>query len=227
MIGEVGSALKRKLGPLPAWAWAGILAGGLIYYRRLKGQQDATGTPTSPVGEITDQTAAPSPTVLQPGETYVPPGFGGIVPGDDGTGTPAGEEPPAAGTPPGIAPKPKKTPKKKPKKKAKPSGRPAHPAHVGKAARPRASATVRHVVGRARTAAKKPVGRGRVTVAKPTAKKPAASSERTRTMPPAPAVRQRPAPPRVTNPVTQRTQANHSSAPAPKAPARAPARRRV
>lgn len=81
----IGAALKRKLGPLPVWAWS-ILGGAVVYFLRKRGyfgggvqqgetlqpRQEAAGTPQAQ-------------TVLQPGESVYDPNTGALTtaPGND------------------------------------------------------------------------------------------------------------------------------------------------
>jgi hypothetical protein len=80
-MGRIKQALTRKLGPLPAWAWAGVLLGAVLVYRRYTGGGRAlvnnTGTPT-------DNTSAPDrqePVVLSPGESVYDPNTGQLLGG--------------------------------------------------------------------------------------------------------------------------------------------------
>lgn len=88
-MSNVMSALKRKIGPLPAWGWA-IIAGVLVYYfrRKLNG-----GTLSTSSALPTDTTAQQSPVVLQPGESAYNPNTGGLVtaPGGDTSGSSGGD----------------------------------------------------------------------------------------------------------------------------------------
>lgn len=76
--------LKRKIGPLPVWAWLAILTVGLIIWRR----RQAAASDAVPVS------APPTPEagqVLAPGESYYDPNTGELTTapgggGSDGTG---------------------------------------------------------------------------------------------------------------------------------------------
>ncbi len=78
MLNNVKNALTRKLGPLPAWAWLGILAVSVYLFRRSRG-----GTPTIATSDADttspDATAAAEPVVLQPGESAYNPATGQLV----------------------------------------------------------------------------------------------------------------------------------------------------
>lgn len=41
---DIRAALTRKIGPLPAWAWGGILGGGILVWRFARGGGSGTGT---------------------------------------------------------------------------------------------------------------------------------------------------------------------------------------
>lgn len=89
-MNNVKNALTRKFGPLPAWGWLGILAVGVIYYRRKFGAvSSGTGT-----GSVVP--AGPEPgtgeQVLQPGESIYDPTAGGLTtaPGGGGSGDTSG-----------------------------------------------------------------------------------------------------------------------------------------
>jgi hypothetical protein len=108
MVDNIKSALTRKLGPLPAWAWLAVTAIGIWYYRsKTSGSTAAVNTtatsptftpptPQSPVnlgqGEsVYDPNtgalvtapgggdAYPQPIALQPGTSYIDPTTGGVV----------------------------------------------------------------------------------------------------------------------------------------------------
>jgi hypothetical protein len=88
-MSNLKSALTRKFGPLPAWAWAAIAGGALFLYRRYSAASGAvSGTGTGSVAQ-----AGPTPgtgeQVLQPGESIYDPGAGTLTtaPGGGGTDT--------------------------------------------------------------------------------------------------------------------------------------------
>lgn len=77
-------ALTRKIGPLPAWAWA-ILAGiGVWYYRNKLSAASSTSTSTT---TPTDTSASQSPVVLQPGESVYDPNTGALDTASGGGGS--------------------------------------------------------------------------------------------------------------------------------------------
>lgn len=79
---RVGAALKRKLGPLPVWAWA-IIAGGVLYWYRNRGgsaSSSGTGADLQPLaGGPGDNSGAGG-------------GTGGGTGGGDGDGTGGGRK---------------------------------------------------------------------------------------------------------------------------------------
>jgi hypothetical protein len=230
----VGNALKRKFGPLPAWAWAVIAGGALYLYRHnaALGASSSSNVPAAVAPDLSDQTAGPqSPVTLAPGESVYDPATGQLLtPGDTGAG--GGDDGTAAPPPPSPttgAGKRKPKPKPKHKKAAKPAthgkakSRPNAVLRGRRATRgkstPKIHATPRHVTTAA-TAHTPARGRARAAV-------------------PPVALRQRPAAPRVVNHAEQRVQAHpakpppaarRAPAPAPHAPApqrRVAARNRV
>lgn len=85
MLDNIKTALSRKLGPLPAWAWLILFGVGVWYYRNhLSSVSSGTGTgsvapaPTDPQSQVT----------LEPGESVYDPNTGGFLtaPGGDGGG---------------------------------------------------------------------------------------------------------------------------------------------
>jgi len=80
------SFLTKKIGPLPFWAWAGILAVGLYLYRRSTGSSSAT-TSTASTG-----VSPPTETITTAGGTYTGPV----------NSAPSSITNPAAGTAPGT-----------------------------------------------------------------------------------------------------------------------------
>lgn len=86
-MSKIGNSLKKKWGPLPAWAW--LLGGGLLYYfyRKYSSTAAASGTGT---GSVAPAAATPQPgQVLEPGESYYDPNTGSLstAPGGGDTGT--------------------------------------------------------------------------------------------------------------------------------------------
>jgi len=82
-VQRVGASLKRKLGPLPVWAWA-ILAGGAVYlYRRQAGGggSSSSGDASTPLDPIT----------LAPGDRVYDPNSGQLLGGGDGGGSGGGD----------------------------------------------------------------------------------------------------------------------------------------
>lgn len=79
----IGDALKRKIGPLPAWAWALVAGGALYFYRQHTAAQ--TGTALQP--SQTPAVVQPD-TTLQPGESVYDPNTGQLTtaPGGDTSG---------------------------------------------------------------------------------------------------------------------------------------------
>lgn len=89
-MGNVADSLKKKIGPLPAWAWALVLAGAVYYYRKRTASSATTAT------GATDQLPSDTGTILQPGESVVgPDGSLTTAPGggDGGSGTTGGTDP--------------------------------------------------------------------------------------------------------------------------------------
>ena len=72
---KIKSALTRKFGPLPAWAWLGILGVGYYYYRNRTSAASGTGT-----GAVAPAPPTPQPgQLLDPGQSYYDPNTGGLV----------------------------------------------------------------------------------------------------------------------------------------------------
>lgn len=46
---EITEALTRKIGPLPVWAWGGVVGGGILVARALTGGSGGSGASVSPV----------------------------------------------------------------------------------------------------------------------------------------------------------------------------------
>ncbi|MHB8677994.1 MAG: hypothetical protein ACYDCE_16245 [Candidatus Acidiferrales bacterium] len=103
------SALTRKIGPLPVWAWAGIVVGVVIVARKVKlpGATPKAGTPVTGTtllpgtaaggttlgsgggGIVGSNTIAPAPGAM-PGPGAAPPNApppGGVLPGPSASGT--------------------------------------------------------------------------------------------------------------------------------------------
>jgi len=64
------SFLTKKIGPLPFWAWAGILAVGLYIWRR---QSSSASTATTATTTASTGVAAPTETLTTSGGTYTGP----------------------------------------------------------------------------------------------------------------------------------------------------------
>jgi hypothetical protein len=125
-MNRIKAALSRKIGPLPAWAWALIAGAALFFIRRAQGGAVAAGP---------DQSGAPPPSYYGPygQDAYPIQGSGAPGGGDTGTGNPAGGppqitvNPPAPTTPgPGGGHHGKRTPKPQNKHKPKPAKAPPH-----------------------------------------------------------------------------------------------------
>ena len=121
---NIKDSLTRKIGPLPAWAWAIIAFGGVWWYRSRTPMASGTGT-----GSVGPAPATPQDqTTLQPGESVYDPNTGTLstAPGSAGTNGTTGSNDVAtaiqdlatalmAGQQPGLthtgAGKPRKVPK--------------------------------------------------------------------------------------------------------------------
>jgi hypothetical protein len=181
--GKLGKALTRKLGPLPAWAWALVLIGGLLAYRRFKGQQSPLISNTSQAVTPSEPAAKRDPLVLSPGESVYDPetgkliGPGGLAlpppgenPGDVPGDVPAPVGPPATGDAP--APLRMATPSRRTPKPRVARPAPVRTPRAGAGSRTsariaaRGAGALRRVAGHgARTAAQGP----RVAAKRPTA----------------------------------------------------------
>lgn len=79
---DIRRALVRKFGPLPAWAWAGILGGALFLYRRsadLRAGVPASGGSATAPG-ISDETGERrDPVTLDPGQGVYDPETGKLT----------------------------------------------------------------------------------------------------------------------------------------------------
>lgn len=90
-MNKIKNALTRKLGPLPAWAWAMLLFGAVYFYQKYH-SSTASGTGT---GSVSPTPATPQPqTVLQPGESVYDPNTGALTtaPGGGGSGDTTGSD---------------------------------------------------------------------------------------------------------------------------------------
>jgi hypothetical protein len=83
-MNKITSSLKKKWGPLPAWAW--LLGGGLLYYfYRKYSATSASGTGT---GSVAPAAATPQPiTTLGAGESAYDPNTGSLVTAPGGGGS--------------------------------------------------------------------------------------------------------------------------------------------
>lgn len=252
-MSDIRTALTRKFGPLPAWAWALIAGAALYAYRSRKGTATPASTDaTSP--STSDQTAGlKDPLTLAPGESVYDPNTGHLV-----GGAPEQQVPGAGATPqtpitlqPGETLYDPNTGKliggsstSDPVLSANHTGRPvkvkkpakrtvkAKPQHAHtKAARQPSNAKskprVAKLVGKRVSQKFKP---GRPTVKARAAVGHPAAMLRGHAAPTAhTAMRQRPAAPHVTHPATQRTAphpARAANPPPPRHPAPAPRKRR-
>lgn len=87
-MSKIKSALTRKWGPLPAWAWFAIVGGVYYFYRKYSATASGTGT-----GSVGPAAATPQPqTVLQPGESVYDPNSGSLTtaPGGSSSGDGSG-----------------------------------------------------------------------------------------------------------------------------------------
>lgn len=84
-MSRVGEALKRKIGPLPAWAWTLIAGVGIYLYRRSHASVTGTGTGSVAPTPVTPQDS----TTLDPGQSLYDPNSGALVtaPGGDSGGS--------------------------------------------------------------------------------------------------------------------------------------------
>jgi hypothetical protein len=218
----VSNALKRKFGPLPAWAWA-VIGGAALYLYRHNASLGAGSSSSVPAAVDNSASSTPepqSPVTLAPGESVYDPNSGQLLtPGDTGAGDGEAAPPPPSPTAGAGKRKPKAKPKHKPLRiatKAKGKVRP--------------NAALRGRRAKQSKGAKRPV-------ATPRHAAPAKHSPVTRSRAQVPriAIRQRPAAPRVVNHAEQRVQAHPAkpppaahraaSAPAPAPHAPAPTRR--
>lgn len=179
---SIMDSATKKIGPLPAWAWAGAFAGGVYYYRKHESTASSSTTTTG----ATDQLPSDTGTILQPGESVVgPDGSLTTAPGGDSTtgesnppspdsGDPsaaiaalgqtiaaaiAAEQPPTVDvTVPGsgASPKTKSTAKRKAKAKSKPKLNVASVMPFIGRVKPRSPAAVRTTTGGRTTGKKKP-----------------------------------------------------------------------
>src|SRR5487761_1781644 len=86
MFAEVKRALARKFGPLPAWGWASLSAGGLVVYRHFR---PGTSTAAATTAAATDTTAAAAQ-AAQPTSYQDYPTSGGGSSGGGGNGSGGG-----------------------------------------------------------------------------------------------------------------------------------------
>ena len=225
-MSDVKQALQRKLGPLPAWAWA--LIGGIalyVYRSRHAVTGASTAAPdTTAGGTGTDTGSTPGDvTTLQPGESAYNPATGQLVstapeqqpgepqspvtldPGqavfDPNTGQLV-TNPDLTTTTTTSKAKPKKKHKRTPKAKPKhqPGKKVKHPGGALGKLRGTGKIVGSRIGKPARGhTAPKPRVRGKATAS------PSGAPRTRANKPAAPAQRQRPAAPRITHPVAQRT----------------------
>jgi LysM repeat protein len=118
---------SKKLGPMPAWLWAGLVMGLLLLFMLYKKKTTATAAAaTSTAGTSTSANDVPQ-FVNQTYTTVTPPAAPDV--GDEGDTGPAGPAGPAGppGTPGTPAPKPVPTPAPKPLPGKPPVKPPAKP----------------------------------------------------------------------------------------------------
>jgi hypothetical protein len=107
--------LTRRLGPLPAWGWATLAAGGFVVYRYIKSRQAAatSATPTSALYSSTvpsDYTEPTAQITTPSGFSYSGPlsGLGALIPTgalSSTNGSTSGDtNPPPVASPPPAAP---------------------------------------------------------------------------------------------------------------------------
>lgn len=75
-LDDIKTTITKKIGPLPAWAWAIVVAGGIYWYRK-----KTAGTSTAATTASADTTSTPTspPVTLQPGESVYNPSTGDIA----------------------------------------------------------------------------------------------------------------------------------------------------
>lgn len=78
-MSEIRTALTRKFGPLPAWAWGAILLVFVLAYRKLSGQYNAPSAATTDPGSDATVQEPQEPTTLQPGESVYDPNTGQLI----------------------------------------------------------------------------------------------------------------------------------------------------
>jgi len=89
-MSNVKKSLTRKIGPLPVWAWALVVFGGVWYYRNKlsAASQTESGTGTGSVGPAAPPDLGP-PIDVPPGDSIYDPNNPGVLvtaPGGDGSG---------------------------------------------------------------------------------------------------------------------------------------------
>lgn len=159
MLDTVKNALTRKFGPLPAWAWLGILGFGYYYYQKHYGSGAVSGTGT---GSVTPTPPTPQdPVTLDPGQSVYDPNTGALdtAPGGDSSGGSNGTDVGSAledlanaiqgalnqaNSPVGTAPSTSSKPKGKRKIKKPKIGKPkvAKPKHPKNKKRPRGKTSI-------------------------------------------------------------------------------------
>lgn len=81
-MSDIRTALTRKFGPLPAWAWLTIFGAAVYFYRtRMSGGGSGRtlATETKPDIQPTDPVTPQSPVTLQPGESVYDPNTGQLI----------------------------------------------------------------------------------------------------------------------------------------------------
>lgn len=76
-MSNLKNALTRKLGPLPAWAWLGLLAVGVWYYRSRMNASGAVGS-TTDSGTGTGSVGTTGLQALAPDQSYYDPSDSGM-----------------------------------------------------------------------------------------------------------------------------------------------------
>lgn len=85
---NIKSALTRKFGPLPAWAWLLAIFAGVWWYRHKYGSTASTVSTSATSGGDTSGTGDTNPpTVLEPGESVYDSGTGTLTTAPGGTDT--------------------------------------------------------------------------------------------------------------------------------------------
>jgi hypothetical protein len=89
-VNKLKDLLTRKFGPLPAWAWGALIAGGVYFYRKYESGKTSTTTSTASTTATTPTNDTGVPFDSSPGSSTPGAINGGADPSGTGTSTGGG-----------------------------------------------------------------------------------------------------------------------------------------